>query len=84
MRIVWKDSQYQIPKNPKRYRKHAIIPYNNDDLIGWTLDFEDDHNVYASRYSAMNAIDARLGGYGNRGVPSKKRMRSGIKIVGRY
>lgn len=84
MRIRWKDSSAKMPKNPIKYRGCILSPYNKDGITGWILDFEDDHNIYASHYCAMNAVNVRLGGYGSRGKPSKKREKCGIQIVGTY
>lgn len=76
MRVIWKDSK---PKNykPVKYRDYMI--YGSPE--GWTTTIPGDHNIYATHYDALNAIDAALGGTGQMG--SAKRQKYGIKIVGK-
>ena len=78
MRIVWKDSK---PRNykPVKYRNNMIF----GSTKGWTTSIEGDDNLYANHYSALNAIDAALGGEGIRGKGTKKRQEYGIQIVGK-
>lgn len=76
MRIVWKDSTPKLHK-PVKYRGHVIRGYAN----GWETDIEGDDNIYRSHYSALNAIDAHLGEYGQKG--SAKRKDYGIQIIGK-
>lgn len=75
MRIVWKDS-------PRSVR---TINYRNCLLCGtpegWTTNLPGDNNIYASNYSAKNAIDKRYGDYGNHGT--SKRKNDGIKVIGK-
>lgn len=74
MRIIWKDSKPRSYK-PVKYRKHMI--YGSPD--GWTTTIEGDNNVYANHYSALNAIDKALGGYGQMGCAKRKSY--GITII---
>lgn len=76
MRVVWKDSK---PKNykPVKYRGHMI--YGSAE--GWTTTLPGDVNLYQNHYSALNAIDKALGGFGQMG--SAKRKAYGIQIVGK-
>ena len=76
MRIVWKDSKPRMYK-PVKYRGHTAT----GSPQGWTIDIPGDENVYANHYSALNAIDAALGGYGQKG--SQKRQSYGIQIIGK-
>lgn len=76
MRIVWKDSSPKTYK-PVKYRNHMI--YGSPK--GWTTDLPNDDNLYRNHYSALNAIDKALGGYGQMG--SAKRKAYGIQIVGK-
>ena len=76
MRVVWKDSKSRTYK-PIKYRNHIIT----GSPKGWTTDLEGDTNVYANHYSALNAIDAALGGVGIRGKGAQKRQMYGIQIV---
>ena len=75
MRVIWKDSNSRTYK-PVKYRNHMI--YGSPE--GWTTDLPGDVNLYATHYSALNAIDKALGGYGQKG--SQKRQSYGIQIVG--
>jgi hypothetical protein len=76
MRVVWKDSK---PKNykPVKYRGYMIF----GSPEGWTTTIPDDNNLYQNHYSALNAIDKALGGYGQKG--STKRKSYGIQVVGK-
>lgn len=76
MRIVWSDSKPRTYK-PVKYRNHVI--YGSPK--GWTTNIEGDDNIYATHYSALNAIDKHLGGYGQKG--STKRKNYGIDIIGK-
>lgn len=76
MRIVWKDSHPKSYK-PVKYRKHMI--YGSPK--GWTTDLPGDDNLYRNHYSALNAIDKALGGYGQMGTAKRKSY--GIQIVGK-
>ena len=76
-RVVWHDSNARISK-PVKYRNHYARGYKG----GWVIDVPGDNNVYKSHYCALNAIDAALGGTGKR-VPSEKRSRYGIEIIGK-
>ena len=76
MRIVWKDSKPSAYK-PVRYRKHMV--YGSPK--GWTTTIPGDEFIYANHYSALNAIDQALGGFGQMG--SEKRKSYGIQIVGK-
>lgn len=76
MRVVWKDSKPKSYK-PVRYRKHTIT----GSPEGWSTDLPGDNNLYANHYSALNAIDKALGGYGQMG--SAKRIAYGIEIKGK-
>lgn len=78
MRVVWKDSNSRTFK-PVKYRDHMI--YGSPE--GWTTDLPGDVNIYRNHYSALNAIDAALGGEGIRGKGTRKRQSYGIQIVGR-
>ena len=78
MRIVWKDSKPKGYK-PVKYRGHMIYGSNK----GWTTTIPGDNNLYANHYSALNAIDAALGGEGIRGKGTKKRYEYGIQVVGK-
>lgn len=75
-RVVWRDSNAKVNK-PVKYRNHYAMGYKG----GWITDIEGDCNVYKSHYCALNAIDAALGGYGQKG--SAKRRSYGIQIVGK-
>lgn len=77
MRIVWKDSNARTYK-PMKYRGH----YVTGSPRGWTVDIPGDRNIYANHYCALNAIDAALGGTGNKGQASEKRRAYGIQVVG--
>lgn len=48
---------------------------------GWTTSLPEDNNLYDTHYDALNAIDNALGGTGIR--RSAKRMKYGIKIIGK-
>lgn len=78
MRVIWKDSSAPIRK-PLKYRGHYTQGYNG----GWITDIPNDNNVYRTHYSALNAIDAFLGGAGIRGKGTKKRQAYGIQIIGK-
>lgn len=81
MRVVWKDSAYNVKTyKPIKYRKIMIYGYINDGIRGWTVDIKGDNNIYKSNYCAMNAIDKHLGGYGQKGCA--KRRSYGIEIIG--
>lgn len=75
MRIVWKDSKPKSYK-PVKYRGYVI----SGSVKGWETNIEGDDNLYRNHYSALNAIDAYLGEYGQKG--SGKRKNYGIQIVG--
>lgn len=75
MRIIWKDSRPKVYK-PVKYRGHIA----SGSPQGWTIDVPGDNNIYSNHYSALNAIDKALGGYGQKG--SAKRKSYGIDIVG--
>lgn len=77
MRVIWKDSNSRTYK-PVKYRNHMI--YGSPE--GWQTDLPGDNNLYATHYSALNAIDAALGGEGIRGKGTRKRQAYGIQIVG--
>lgn len=76
MRVVWKDSNAK-GKNPIKYRKHFVEGCEG----GWVIDIPGDNNIYQNHYSALNAIDKALGGYGQMG--SAKRKSYGIQIAGK-
>ena len=78
MRIVWKDSVTSRQKKPVKYRGHWVQGYGK----GWVTDIPGDTNIYKNHYSAQNAIDKALGGYGNKGKPTQKRLDYGIQIIG--
>ena len=78
MRVVWKDSKPKSYK-PVKYRNHFV----NGSPKGWTTTIPGDDNLYANHYSALNAIDAALGGEGIRGKGTKKRQKYGIQIIGK-
>lgn len=73
MRFVFYEKEER--KKSYRYRKYDITRYKG----GWI--FDDDNNIYVSIDSACNAIDAKLGGIGRRGV-NAHRQDKGIKIIG--
>lgn len=77
MRVIWKDSKPKEYK-PVKYRGHII----SGTPDGWTTDLPGDRNLYKSHYCALNAVDAALGGTGNKGSASSKRKGHGIQIVG--
>ena len=77
IRIKWKDVNGKANK-PVKYRKHTAIGYGD----GWVIDIPGDNNIYKSHYCALNAIDKHLGDDGKR-VPSEKRSRYGIQIIGK-
>ena len=76
MRVVWKDSKPKLYK-PVKYRNHTI--YGSPK--GWTTTIPGDDNIYSSHYCALNAIDAALGGAGQKG--GAKRKSYGIQIIGK-
>ena len=76
MRVVWKDSKPKSYK-PVKYRNHMIF----GSVDGWTTNLPGDNNRYATHYDALNAIDAALGGSGQKG--SAKRKSYGIQIIGK-
>lgn len=77
MRVVWKDSGNTKGYKPVKYRNHKIF----GSPKGWTTTIPGDDNLYKSHYCALNAIDAALGGAGQKG--SAKRRSYGIQIVGK-
>lgn len=79
MRIVWRDSTAPAEYKQIKYRGHYI----GGSPGGWYTDIPGDDNLYANNYSAMNAIDAALGGNGVRGEAGSKRQSYGIQIVGK-
>lgn len=81
MRVVWKDSSSCKEYKPTIYRKRVISWYESGRIRGWIIDIENDHNVYNSVISAMNAIDKVLGGMPRRTCVN--RQAKGIIIVGR-
>lgn len=74
MRVVWKDSNPKTQK-PIKYRGHFATGYKG----GWIIDIPGDDNVYTSHYTALNAIDKALGGYGQMGTA--KRRKYGVKVL---
>lgn len=77
IRVVWKDSATSKGKKPIKYRGHYATGYEK----GWVIDIPGDENIYGNHYSALNAIDKALGGYGQMG--SGKRKNYGIQIIGK-
>lgn len=64
-------------KKPIKYRNYTVSGCPE----GWKTDIPEDDNVYKNHYSALNAIDKHLGGYGQMG--SAKRKSYGIQTVGK-
>lgn len=77
LRVVWKDTN-PLVKKPVKYRGHFVTGCNG----GWCIDIPGDRNIYRTHYCALNAIDAALGGTGQKGGASPKRQAYGIQIVG--
>ena len=59
------------------------LPKLNNDLFSPEVIVPGDMNVYKNHYSALNAIDEALGGYGNKGKPTQKRLDYGVQIIGK-
>lgn len=76
MRVVWKDSKPKGYK-PVKYRNHVACGTPK----GWTISIPGDNNLYKNHYCALNAIDAALGGAGQKGCA--KRRACGIQIIGK-
>ena len=76
MRIVWKDSK---PKDYKPVKYRGQMIYGSPQ--GWITDIVGDDNIYKNHYSALNAIDKALGGYGQMGTAKRKAY--GIQIIGK-
>lgn len=76
MRVIWKDSHIPKEYKPIKYRGYMI--YGSPD--GWTITVKGDRNIYATHYSAQNAIDQSFGDYGQHGT--EKRKSYGIQIIG--
>lgn len=76
MRIIWKDSK---PKDYKPVKYRGQMIYGSPQ--GWITDIVGDDNIYKNHYSALNAIDKALGGYGQMGTAKRKAY--GIQIVGK-
>jgi len=79
MRVVWRDSLVPKVYKPIKYRGHMV----QGSPRGWTTTIPGDNNLYKSHYSALNAIDAALGGTGRYGTAGSKRRACGIQIVGK-
>lgn len=79
MRVVWRDSNQPKEYKPIKYRDHMVL----GSPRGWTTTIPGDNNLYSSHYSALNAIDAALGGTGRYGQASSKRRSYGIHVIGR-
>ena len=77
LRVVWKDSN-ALGKKPVKYRGHYLTGCPG----GWVIDIPGDRNIYRTHYCALNAIDAALGGTGQKGKGTPKRQAYGIQIVG--
>lgn len=78
MRVIWRDSGVPKQYKPIKYRGYMV----QGSPRGWTITIPGDNNLYGSHYSALNAIDAALGGAGVRGQASSKRRDYGIQIIG--
>ena len=76
IRVVWKETNAKGYK-PVKYRKHEVKGHEGG---GWVTDIEGDNNIYKNHYCALNAIDAHLGDYGQKG--DSKRKNYGIQIIG--
>lgn len=76
MRIVWKDSKPRAYK-PVSYRGYIAT----GSPQGWEISVPGDKNIYKNHYSALNAIDKHLGGFGQMGTAKRKSY--GIEIVGK-
>lgn len=77
IRVVWKDSIAPMINKDIVYRKHTIS-WNG---TGWIITIPGDDNIYRNTYSALNAIDEALGGYGQQG--EAKRKGDGIQVIGK-
>lgn len=78
MRIVWKDSGVRKAQKSIKYRGYMVEGVGGN---GWTINIPGDDNIYRTHYSAQNAIDKALGGYGQKG--GAKRKSYGIQIIGK-
>lgn len=79
MRVIWRDSSVPKTYKPIKYRGYMV----QGSSRGWTTSLPGDDNLYSNHYSALNAIDAALGGTGRDGPASEKRRAYGIQIAGR-
>lgn len=76
IRITWKDTNGRSCP-PMTYRHVLVTRYKN----GWTINFKNNTNIYASQDCAKNAIDLLLSGSSIRN--SETRRKKGIKIIGK-
>lgn len=79
MRVIWRDSLVPKEYKPIKYRDYIV----QGSPQGWTTTIPGDNNLYKNHYSALNAIDAALGGTGRYGAASSKRQNYGIQIIGK-
>ncbi len=80
MRVIWKDTNANTC--PTRiYRKVSISRYEDETLKGWTIDLDDDNNIYISQDCARNAINKALGGKPRK--DGSRLQQAGIKIIGK-
>ncbi len=77
IKVVWKDSQ-QPSTREYIYRKQTTQRFYD----GWITNVPGDDNVYKYQSSALNAIDAFLGGEPQK-TGGKKRIEQGIQIIGK-